>query len=314
SLGFDEFALKNPSPHTPRALELLKADVEGEDAARIEETPLEICVSSGEYTYRFSRHTGMPTGVELGGKELLQAPAELNIWRAPTDNDMYIRPLWERARYDRAYSHAYEVRADSEARGVVVSAKVALVSPSLQPMLKADIEWIIRPDGALRVDAKVCQDTQFPELPRLGLRFFLDKSLQQATWAGLGPHENYTDKRRSSWHGYFESSVGDLFQNYLRPQENGTRSDCDYLRLCGEELKVEVASEEAYSFNASHFSQEELTEKTHDYQLSESDSTILCLDHLMAGIGSESCGPKLLEKYRVDFETTEFSFTIKFSN
>ena len=115
SLGFDEFALKNPSPHTPRALELLKADVEGDGTAKITEDPLEICVVSEDYTYRFSRHTGMLTGIELGGKELLKQPAEINIWRAPTDNDMYIRPLWERARYDRAYPHAYEVRADNEA-------------------------------------------------------------------------------------------------------------------------------------------------------------------------------------------------------
>ncbi|MFQ9337864.1 MAG: beta-galactosidase small subunit, partial [Varibaculum sp.] len=275
---------------------------------------LEICVVSEDYTYRFSRHTGMLTGIELGGKELLKQPAELNIWRAPTDNDMCIRPLWERARYDRAYPHAYEVRADNEARGAVISAKVALVSPSLQPMLKADVEWIIRPDGVLQVNAKVCRDTQFPELPRLGLRFFLDKSLQQATWAGLGPHESYIDKRRSSWHGRFESSVSDLFQNYLRPQENGSRSDCDYLCLAGKDLKIEVVSEDVFSFNASYYCQEELTTKPHDYQLTEADSTILCLDHLMAGIGSQSCGPKLLEKYRVHFETIQFSFTIRLSN
>lgn len=315
-LGFDEFALKNQSPHTPRALELVKAvtTVEGEGAATITEDPLEICVVSEDYTYRFSRHTGMLTGIELGGKELLKQPAELNIWRAPTDNDMYIRPLWERARYDRAYPHAYQVHADSEARGVAISAEVALVAKTLQPLLKADIEWIVRPDGALQVNAKVRRDTQFPELPRLGLRFFLDQSLQQATWSGLGPHENYVDKRRSNWHGCFESSVSDLFQKYLRPQENGSRSDCDYLCLAGQDLKIEVASEDVFSFNASYYCQEELTAKPHDYQLTEADSTILCLDHLMAGIGSQSCGPKLLEKYRVDFETTTFSFTIRFSN
>ena len=312
-LGFDEFTLKNQSPHTPRTLELVKQATTDEDegAVKITEDPLEICVSRGKYRYRFSRHTGMLTGIACGGKELLQQPAELNIWRAPTDNDMYIRPLWERARYNRAYPHAYDVSVDSQARAVVVNAKVALVAKTLQPLLKADLEWIISPDGVLQVNAKVCRDTQFPELPRLGLRFFLDKSLEQVTWAGLGPHENYVDKRRSNWHGHFDSSVSDLFQRYLRPQENGSRSDCDYLCLEGEGLKVEVASKEVFSFSASRYSQEELTAKPYDYQLTEADSTILCIDHQMAGVGSQSCGPKLLEKYQVDFESTRFCFTIK---
>ena len=315
-LGIDEFALENNCPRDPRVHELVGANVrgQGETAPQITESPLEIQVASGDYSFRFSRHSGMLKGVSRAGEELLKHSTELNIWRAPTDNDMYIRPLWERAQYDRAYPHAYGVSAVAQGGEVTVSAKVAMVAPTMQPILAADVDWIIRPGGRLQIVTAVRRDTQFPELPRLGWRFFFDSSLQQASWAGLGPHENYVDKRQSCWHGRFESSVVDLFQRYLRPQENGSRSDCDYLCLSGPDLKVEVGSDDVFSFNASNYTQEELTAKKHVYELSKSDSTILCLDHLMAGIGSESCGPKLLEKYRVDFETTKFSFSIGFSH
>ena len=314
-LGIDEFALSNAKPHTPRALELVQeaSQTQISSAAKVQETPLEILVETSEFSYAFSRHTGMLTALSKSGKNLLTRPAELNIWRAPTDNDMYIRPLWERARYDRTYPHAYEVSVSTGESGVIVSSHVALVSKSLQPILKANIDWIVKPNGIVQVNAKVQRDTQFPELPRLGLRFFFDKSLQQASWAGLGPRENYIDKRRSAWHGQFTSDIADLFVSYLRPQENGLRSDCDYLALRGEDLCVEVGSENVFSFNASYFTQEELTAKTHYFKLEEADCTVLCVDHLHAGIGSQSCGPKLLKQYRVDFETTNFSFTFKIS-
>lgn len=313
----------------------------------VEETPTEINVSVGENTYVFSRFTGMLNEWRRDGqgeKNLLTRPVELNIWRAPTDNDMYIRPAWERAHYDRARPHAYRVSVqtagtarevtagatpgnssgnpagtatggspETPTGSVTVTAEVALVAPSVQPLLRAEIAWIIHPDGTLRFHARVERDIQFPELPRLGWRIFLDQGFDQARWSGLGPHENYVDKCRSVWHSMFDATVAELGQNYLRPQENGSRSSCDYLCLSGESEILEVVGSEPFSFNASRFTQEELTAKMHDFELVEAPDLVLCLDHRQAGMGSESCGPKLLEKYRVAAPHYDFAFTLRFS-
>lgn len=314
-LGFDEFALDNVDPRCLPARQLSQElrTIPAPHAPHIETSPKEITIELGAYTYVFSRFTGMLTDWRGSAGALLTRPMELNIWRAPTDNDAYIRTRWERAHYDRCTPYAYSVEVVS-GTSMVVKSQVALVAPSIQPILKADLEWVLGDDGALRMNARVTRDTQFPELPRLGWRIFLGQDFTQADWSGLGPHENYLDKRRSAWHGRFCSPVRDLFQHYLRPQENGSRCSCDYLKLSGENASLEVVSGAEFSFNASHFTQEELGAKAHDYELVETLETVLCLDHCMAGIGSQSCGPKLQECYQVAAPHYEFSFTLKFSS
>lgn len=135
---------------------------------------------------------------------------------------------------------------------------------------------------------------------------FLPNELEQICYYGLGPVENYPDKRHASYHGKFSDTVSGLHEDYIRPQENGAHSHCDYVILESDHLRLNIVSPERFSFNASHFSQEELTRKNHNYELVESGSTILCLDYRHNGIGSNSCGPELFAPYRLDEETISF--------
>ena len=90
--------------------------------------------------------------------------------------------------------------------------------------------------------------------------------------------------------------------------ENGSHDDCDYVVLKGEGLKLRVYGSSSFSFNASNYTQEELTEKKHNYELEPCGSTVLCLDKKQNGIGSNSCGPRPKEKYR--FVDSGFSFDL----
>ena len=114
-------------------------------------------------------------------------------------------------------------------------------------------------------------------------------------------------------HGVFSSSVEALHEDYIRPQENGSRTGCDYVRLEGSGLAFTVATgdENTFSFNASVYTQEELEQKRHNYELTPCGATVLCIDHKMAGIGSKSCGPDLSEEYRVSADTYHFVFLMK---
>lgn len=97
----------------------------------------------------------------------------------------------------------------------------------------------------------------------------------------------------------FEANVSDMHEDYLRPQENGSRYGCKYLRLKDGKSRLEVYGD-TFSFNASEYTQEELTKKRHSFELEKSGMTVLCLDYSQAGIGSNSCGPALPEREKIE--------------
>ena len=100
-----------------------------------------------------------------------------------------------------------------------------------------------------------------------------------------------------------------MHEDYIRPQENSSHYDCDYVEITDGKCGIAAVSGKTFSFNASVYTQEELERAPHNYELKESGSTVLCLDYALNGIGSNSCGPELIDKYR--FSETEFDFRIK---
>ena len=103
-----------------------------------------------------------------------------------------------------------------------------------------------------------------------------------------------------------------MHEDYLRPQENGSHTDCDYVKLSGKDQSIYAVSAQTFSFNASVYTQEELTKKAHSYELEPCGSTVLCLDYAQNGIGSNSCGPELSKKYRLDQKNFEFDMKLVF--
>ena len=139
---------------------------------------------------------------------------------------------------------------------------------------------------------------------------FLDKKLSAVRYFGMGPQESYCDKHQAASHGLYRADVGDLHEDYIRPQENGSHYDCEYVELNNSRYGIVVFAENAFSFNASYYTQEELEEKTHNYELTESDSVVFCVDYALNGIGSNSCGPVVLDQYRFDDVLFRFQFTL----
>ena len=241
----------------------------------------------------------------VDGEELLDRPMELNIWRAPTDNDRNVRLEWERAHYHQAAARAYGVEVDEGSGCVTVRAEVAMAAPSIQPVLRGETAWTIWDDGEVDLRLAVRRAEGFPSLPRLGLRLFLPEAMRQVSYYGLGPLESYADKRRASWHGEFADDVEAFHEDCIRPQENGSRADCEYVTVTGGGLGLTCVGRRPFSFNVSQYTQEELARRRHSTELRRCGSTVLCLDAAMAGIGSNSCGPSLAERYQVSARDLE---------
>ncbi len=313
-LGFDEIALANDDPHNQTSLlwqAEAKADSPRMQQLKISETPKQLIVEGSSFTYIYNKLYGIFDQLKVEGKEFLERPMELNVWRAPTDNDMYIETEWKKAMYDRAVSRAYTTNYTLTAEYLEIQSKMAMTAVTVQRMMDIDTVWRIDNTGQISVKMDVTRNMDFPELPRFGLRLFLPEEMNQVTYFGLGPEESYVDKCRAASHGIYSALVAGLHEDYLKPQENGSHNDCDYVVVNGADSIMKVYGEKTFSFNASVFTQEELAEKKHNFELIPCGSTVLNLDFRQNGIGSNSCGPRLKEKYRFEEESFTFSLYLK---
>ena len=294
-LGFDEVKLQNADERNQKALQIWKIKAPTDDSITVSEDERYLTIGTGNFTYRYDKFRGMFSRMTFDGTELLDKPMDFNIWRAPTDNDRKRKLHWMAAHYDRAITRAYRthyVAADSEIR---IHSDASLSAISVQRFLDIEIDWTVSAGGAVTANILVKRNMEFPELPRLGLRLFLPRELEQVRYYGLGPMENYPDKRHAARHGLFTDTVTGLHEDYIRPQENGAHGDCNFVTLESSRLRLTAVAPEGFSFNASHYTQEELTEKAHNFELEPCGSTVLCLDYRHNGIGSNSCGPDLMK-------------------
>ena len=308
-LGFDEIKLANEDDRNRQAVKWLEQEkVIGTIA--VKENDKQIVLQAKDFTYVLDKRTGLFENVQFAGRSYINHPMELNIWRAPTDNDMYIKLEWKKAHYDAAYTRAYRIEVLQNKHGVLIMEHLAVVADTVQKILDVEMTWKINEDGKIEAVIEAVKDKEFPDLPRFGIRMFLNKKMDEITYFGMGPQESYRDKHQASCHGLFRSKVAQMHEDYIRPQENGSHYDCDYVELTNGQCGIVAVSKNPFSFNASVYTQEELERVSHNYELKESDSTVFCMDYAMNGIGSNSCGPDVLDKYRFDEEAFKFQFEL----
>jgi hypothetical protein len=306
-LGFDELKIKNEDGRNQNTVKWLEREVTVSDM-EVAEDDTSVIIKGKTFTYTYSKKNGMFESLVFAGREYINRPMELNIWRAPTDNDMYAKMEWKKAKYNEAYVRAYETDIIQSEKCVEISVKTSMSAASIQKILDADVVWKIDCMGGITSSIKVVKDEEFPDLPRFGIRLFLDKKLENIAYFGMGPHESYIDKHQSTSHGIYRAKLSEMHEDYINPQENGSHYDCDYVELANGQFGMVAAAKKTFSFNASIYTQEELERAAHNFELEESDSTVLCLDYALNGIGSNSCGPVVTDKYR--FDDIKFDFAI----
>ena len=308
-LGFDEIEVSKEDTKCKLAEKWIPKTVVDSEL-QVNENDTQIHIKGREFAYTIDKRTALFTEMKFAGREYLNHPMELNIWRAPTDNDMYIKSEWKKAHYDKAYTRAYTTEVVQGKHGVKITSHASVVAETVQKILDVTITWKIEAAGKIDADIAVTKDDEFPDLPRFGVRMFLDKKLSAVRYFGMGPQESYCDKHQAASHGLYRANVDDLHEDYIRPQENGSHYDCEYVELNNSRYGIVASAEKAFSFNASYYTQEELEKKTHNYELIESDSVVFCVDYALNGIGSNSCGPVVLDQYRFDDVLFRFQFTL----
>mgnify|MGYP002510804512 CR=1 FL=1 len=298
--------------------QLLRQPLEKDSACgglTVQEDDHYLTVVSDKFSYTFDKFTGLFSGMVNANRTLLEHPMEFNIFRAPTDNDRNIRNVWEECHYDRPVVRTYGtecVKGEKDGKAYVeIKSQISLSPVFMQRILDIRASWQVWADGSVDVRLEAKKNSAFPRLPRFGIRMMLPEDMQQVEYYGLGPMESYKDKCRAAYHGRFEETVDSLFEDYIRPQENGSHYDVSYVELARDGLKLSVAGEKPFSFNASRYTQEELTKKAHNYELVPSGHTVLCIDYVQDGIGSNSCGPEPEKQYQFLEEEFTFAFGIR---
>lgn len=270
-------------------------------------------ITSGETYYAISKFSGMLEEIIDNGERLITKPVVPQIWRAPTDNDRNVQWDWRRSGFYDAKVKCYStelVKADENE--AVVLAKISLAAAPNEVILRADITYTVKCGMGIKIDCDVKWNVEKKHYPRFGLRFTMPEGSEQLRYFGYGPCESYADKRLAAKLGEFKSTVTENYEPYVFPQENSSHWGCrwaDVHTVAGHGFLFSCC--EPFSFNASHFSPEQLTEALHHYELKREPETTVIIDMRMDGIGSNSCGPELDEKYRFNETAFKSAVTVK---
>ena len=292
--------------------EYIAPELEGGDIDLLEDRT-QIYMTSDKFNYVFSKKTGTFESMVQMNTQLLTKPMEFNVWRAPTDNDRNIRELWEVHGYNDTRVKVYGCSASVEDGIAVIKCHMGMAAPVIAKFLDIDATWKIDEEGNISTEM-VCEKEveHFTYLPRFGLRLFMPKTFADVEYEGYGPYESYIDKRRASYYDIFTDKVKEMHEDYIKPQENSSHYGCRYMTVTDGCSAVTFSSPDKFSFNASEYTQEELTKKAHNYELEKCGDTVLCVDYMMSGIGSNSCGPELLPQYRFNEKNFTFKLDITF--
>ena len=277
--------------------------------AVLSESAHEILVSGEDFSYVYSKHYGTFTSMIVHGREQIADRVKLTAFRAPTDNDRNIKNLWanrnvwEGENLDCTFSKVYDCRIED---GVIIT-EGSVAGVSRYPFIRYRQKTEIYADGRIRVslEGNIREDAFW--LPRLGFEWELPGEMREFSYYGRGPIENYCDMHHWAPVGLHDSSAEKEYVNYVYPQEHGNHTEVKMLRI-GD---LEFTSDEGFECNVSEYSAETLYHAKHTDEIQKDGKIHLRIDYKVSGIGSNSCGPALEEKYRLDEKKIRFRFSVK---
>lgn len=279
----------------------------------VEDAGDEIRIRTDLGTITFDRTTGTIASWQVNRQDLITTGPKFDVYRAPTDNDKYALEQWDWARLEQSRVQIRSVGIESQSgTEVVIVVKGILGAPSRQPLFTLETRYTVSGSGDVLVDTHAIPGpttADLETLPRVGLTMELPGTFEQVIWRGLGPHENYPDRQSAATYNTWSSTVSDMLANYVMPQDCGNRGGTHWITVAPEHGYGLLAwSDDSMAVKALPVSAHELNVARHTTDLEPGATTVLNLDHAVAGLGSSVCGPAPMAKYLVPAQ--EFRFTI----
>ncbi|MEP3838660.1 MAG: glycoside hydrolase family 2 TIM barrel-domain containing protein [Algibacter sp.] len=286
--------------------------------------------SNDNFSLKLDTNTGKLVGLDYGEGNILVEGITPNFWRPITDNDFGAKSpkkleVWYDATENQKlqkvnlFNNSKDISTSniSKVNGEV-HIKTRYELPSVQGTIIVD--YNILPSGEIKVTNQLNNlDNKLPHLPRFGNNFIVKNEYQNVEWFGRGPHENYNDRNTGAFVGNYNATVDELYFPYIRPQENGHRSDVRWVAFTnnvGNGFKI--GGKQLVGFNAHHqynddFDAGKEKKQRHTTDVPKRDFVNINIDYLQTGVGGDnSWSPKALahKEFRVMPNNLEYSYKI----
>ena len=276
-----------------------------------------LIIGNDAFRIEFSRSNGYLTKYQIKGLDMIKEGAILkpNFWRAPTDNDFGAHIHRKYVAWKNPEIRLKSLKQRTENKQVIV--ETAYEMPGVSA--KLNLTYVINNEGAIKVTQKMTTDkkVKVSNMFRFGMQMQMPRSFETIEYYGRGPIENYIDRNHCTNLGIYRQSVTEQFYSYIRPQENGTRTDIRWWRMINKAGNgIEVVAASPFSASALHYTIESLDEgwskqQGHSPEVEEADLTNLCIDKIQAGLGCvNSWGSIALPEYQVPYQDYEFTFIL----
>jgi len=312
-VAFEQMAVPFPVPARPA---LAVEDMPGLDLIQNEK---EVKISGKSFDVSFDKATGVISSLVYGRRTIINSASNgpvFNLYRARIDNDRTEErgPAieWMKAGYDSLKYVLQYLKVDKTSDKVVVITTVTKAVTRSGFSVGTTMRYSVFGNGFINVDAEFTPDKNGLDIPRLGIKMALNEGLEEVTWYGRGPHENYSDRKESAAFGQYQRKVSDMLEPYERPQGMGNREDLRWLRITDtNDEGVLIVANGKLNFTTLHYTDQDLWAARHLYQLMPRKETILSLDYEQLGIGNASCGPTPLPQYYIPAKPAVISFSIR---
>jgi len=276
-----------------------------------------LIIGNDAFRIEFNRSNGYLTKYQIKGLDMIKEGAILkpNFWRAPTDNDFGAHIHRKYVAWKNPEIRLKSLKQRTENKQVIV--ETAYEMPGVSA--KLNLTYVINNEGAIKVTQKMTTDkkAKVSNMFRFGMQMQMPRSFETIEYYGRGPIENYIDRNHCTDLGIYRQSVTEQFYSYIRPQENGTRTDIRWWRMINKAGNgIEVVAASPFSASALHYTIESLDEgwskqQGHSPEVEEADLTNLCIDKIQAGLGCvNSWGSIALPEYQVPYQDYEFTFIL----
>ena len=296
----------------PAAVE--KMTLPAADSLRFEEKGEKIYIYGDGFTYVFNKYKGNFESLVRSKKERLKDIPRLSVWRAPTDNDRNVSYKWAKCdspyngqseNLDKVFSKVYSCVLE----GDTIFVKGSLAGVARAPFFRYEVRYTFFGDGTVKCSLSGNVREMFAYLPRLGFEYTLAKEDSAFTYFGMGPTECYADMCRHGKIGLYESTAENEYVPYIYPQEHGNHNKAKFLSFKNSGLTFFTDGE--FEFNVSEYTSKELAEAKHTNELTKNGFTNVRIDYKVSGIGSNSSGPALMEKYQLCETEIKFEYYFK---
>ncbi len=263
----------------------------------------------------FSKETGALESYTFDGKQLIESPLLVSLYRPITDNDNRDQNgavKWRKEDLKNVTQEATAFSINKKGKSVEVKTAISMKNSRNEELFAGHITYLIQPDGEINIHCDLQPDTNYvSSVARIGIKYEMPKSIKYVNYLGRGPWETHADRKQNGMIGIYRTDVFETFEYYVKPQATGNHTDTRWVNFTDKSgFGLSAKSNQNFDFSGTPYSDENIDAATHINQLVEAETITVHLDSEQMGVGTATCGPGVQSEYQIKIENKNFEFTL----